>query len=69
LKGIPLPLDRNPTSSTLKSISGIIEPNESDNIPDLQSLGCILYFSSGITKTILNVRKTKRIEGYEPIKP
>jgi len=52
LEGIPLPLDRNPTSSTIKSISGTIGQNESDNLPDLQSLGRILYFSSGITKTI-----------------
>jgi len=52
LKQIPLSLDKSPSSSTLKSISGIIEQNESNTIPSLQSLSRILYFSSGITKTI-----------------
>ena len=52
LKGIPLPLEKNPTLSALNSISGIIGQNESDDIPTLQSLGRILYFSGGITKTI-----------------
>ena len=52
LKDISLPLDRSTSSSTLKSISGFIGQNESNTIPDLQSLGRILYFSNGITKMI-----------------
>jgi len=61
LKGIPLPLDKCPTSPALKSISEFIVQNESDDPPDLQSLGRMLYFSSGITKTI-NFARLGQIE-------
>lgn len=52
LKGVTVPRDRYSTSPALKSISEFIVQNESDNLPDLQSLSHILYFSNGITKTI-----------------
>ena len=41
LKGVSVPRDRYPTSPALKSISEFIVQNESDNLPDLQSLSHI----------------------------
>jgi len=52
LKEIPLPNDKHSTLSAIKSISEFISQNKSNNLSDLQSLSHILYFSSGITKTI-----------------
>ena len=52
LKGIPLPNDKHSTLPAIKSISEFISQNKSNNLSDLQSLSHILYFSSGITKTI-----------------
>ncbi len=54
VKSISLPVDKHTTLSTLKSISEFVENDELNNdaVPDLQSIGRILYFSGGITKTI-----------------
>jgi SagB-type dehydrogenase family enzyme len=54
VKSIHLPADKYTTLSTLKSISEFVEKDESCNnaVPDLQSIGRILYFSGGITKTV-----------------
>ena len=54
VKSIPLPADKYTTLSTLKSISEFVEKDEFGNngVPDLQSIGRILYFSGGITKTV-----------------
>ena len=54
VKSIPLPVDKYATLSALKSISEFIEKDELGNnpAPDLQSMGRILYFSGGITKTV-----------------
>jgi len=52
LKRISLPLEKYPTMPALDAICGMIDQNESNGSPDLQSLGRILYFSNGITKTI-----------------
>ena len=54
VKSIPLPADKYTTLSTLKAISEFVEKDElvNDAVPDLQSIGRILYFSGGITKTV-----------------
>ena len=52
LKTISLPLEKYTTLSAFSAISENIGQNESDNLPDLQSLGRVLYFSNGITKII-----------------
>ena len=54
VKTIPLPADKHTTLSALKAISEFAEERESGRSasPDLQSIGRILYFSGGITKTV-----------------
>ena len=50
---IPLPLDPSPSAvSALSAISMKTVPPSGGRVPDLDTLGRILYFSAGITKRI-----------------